>query len=234
MKKKPKQLEKKPATIDRLLQEAVKNNLPVETMERLLAMRKELKAEQAREAFLTAMATLQKDLPIVKATKAVKTSSGAVAYRYAPLEDIILAVKKIIADHGFSFSVKTETKEKTVKATCIVRHQLGHEEESTVEVPLGNKTQVMSDTQVTAAAITFAKRYAFCNAFGIVVKDEDDETMLRKGEEKKLSKKEILKKIEETKTIEELEKLFAKVSKYIDQETILAFAKKKKKLTIKK
>jgi hypothetical protein len=40
-------------------------------------------------------------------------------------------------------------------------------------VPLGNKTQVMSDTQVTAAAGTFAKRYAFCNVFGIMTGDED-------------------------------------------------------------
>ena len=31
----------------------------------------------------------------------------------------------------------------------------------------------MSQTQVEAAALTFAKRYAFCNAFGILTGDED-------------------------------------------------------------
>ena len=40
-------------------------------------------------------------------------------------------------------------------------------------LPLGNKTRIMSQTQVEAAALTFAKRYAFCNAFGILTGDED-------------------------------------------------------------
>jgi hypothetical protein len=31
----------------------------------------------------------------------------------------------------------------------------------------------MSQTQVEAATLTFAKRYAFCNAFGILTGDED-------------------------------------------------------------
>jgi hypothetical protein len=50
-------------------------------------------------------------------------------------------------------------------------------------VPLGNKTQIMSDTQVTAAALTFAKRYAFCNVFGILTGDEDNEAILPKDKE---------------------------------------------------
>jgi hypothetical protein len=53
-----------------------------------------------------------------------------------------------------------------------------------MEVPLGNKTQVMSDTQVVAAAITFAKRYAFLNEFGILTGDEDKEEILNTGEKK--------------------------------------------------
>src|SRR5262249_52436437 len=32
---------------------------------------------------------------------------------------------------------------------------------------------IMSQTQVVAAALTFAKRYAFCNAFGILTGNED-------------------------------------------------------------
>ena len=33
----------------------------------------------------------------------------------------------------------------------------------------------MSDSQVVAAASTFSKRYAFCNAFGILTGDEDND-----------------------------------------------------------
>jgi hypothetical protein len=62
-----------------------------------------------------------------------------------------------------------------VKVVCRVTHTAGHSEESPMQVPFGNKTDIMSNTQVTAAAQTFAKRYAFCNAFGILTGDEDND-----------------------------------------------------------
>ena len=40
----------------------------------------------------------------------------------------------------------------------------------------------MSQTQVEAAALTFAKRYAFCNAFGILTGDEDTDAKPATGE----------------------------------------------------
>ncbi len=60
-----------------------------------------------------------------------------------------------------------------IKVALTVKHTSGHSEVTCVELPLGNKTRIMSQTQVEAAALTFAKRYAFCNAFGILTGDED-------------------------------------------------------------
>jgi hypothetical protein len=62
-----------------------------------------------------------------------------------------------------------------VKVFCRVVHKLGHEEVSEMEVPLGAKTAIMSQSQQVAAASTFAKRYAFLNAFGIMTGDEDND-----------------------------------------------------------
>ena len=41
----------------------------------------------------------------------------------------------------------------------------------------------MSQTQVEAAALTFAKRYAFCNAFGILTGDEDTDAKRPTGDQ---------------------------------------------------
>jgi ERF superfamily. len=41
----------------------------------------------------------------------------------------------------------------------------------------------MSDTQHVAAALTFAKRYAFTNAFGIMTGDDDNDAA-KTGKEK--------------------------------------------------
>jgi ERF superfamily. len=126
--------------IDMLISKAVDRNVSIETMERLLAMRKELRAEKAKEAFDADMASFQGECPTIKKTKAGgKTESGVVAYHYAPIEAIVEQVKGLISKYGFSYAIKTETGEGKVKSTCIVKHRMGHSEWSEVEVPLGIK-----------------------------------------------------------------------------------------------
>jgi hypothetical protein len=153
---------------------AIEKNVSVDTMERLLAMRRELKAERAKEEFDKAMSAFQAECPIIKKTKGVKTDSGELAYKYAPLECIVEQVKDFLSKYGFSYSVdQPEAKPGYIKVALTVKHSFGHSEVTSVSLPLGNKTRLMSQTQVEAAALTFAKRYAFCNAFGILTGDED-------------------------------------------------------------
>lgn len=159
-----------------MIQQAIDKGLPVETMERLLAMHKELKADAAKEAFDDAMAKLQGEMPVIQKTKSIKDKSGAERYKYAPIDAIITQTKEYIAKHGFSYAVTTEQSEVVgeVKAICTVKHRMGHAEHSTFRVPIDNGS-FMSAPQKVAAALTFAKRYAFCNAFGIITGDEDND-----------------------------------------------------------
>lgn len=156
-----------------LISQAIVNKVDVGTMERLLAMRDKIKAEQAREAYNRAMAKFQAESPAIEKTKAVHTRDGRLAYKYAPIESIVAQVKDSLQRNGFSYSTNMELQGTNVKVVVKVVHELGHSELTEMTVPLGTKTQVMSDTQVVAAAQTFAKRYAFCNAFGILTGDED-------------------------------------------------------------
>lgn len=160
-------------SIESLISQAISTNVPVETLERLLALRNTIKAEMAKEAFDAAMAQFQSQCPTIVKTKEVKTRSGQVAYRYAPIESIVAQVKRPLQNNGFSYKTQIDLTEGGVKATVRVTHAAGHSEDTSMEVPLGNKTEIMSHSQVTAAASTFAKRYAFCNAFGILTGDED-------------------------------------------------------------
>ena len=159
----------------KLIAQAIDKNVPVETMEKLLAMRRELKAEKAKELFDQAMASFQANCPTIIKTKEVKTKSGIVAYRYAPIESIVDQVKESLKNNGFSYSTDMELLESGVKVCVKVTHSAGHSEVTCMSVPLGNKTEIMSQSQVVAAAQTFAKRYAFCNAFGILTGDEDND-----------------------------------------------------------
>lgn len=161
---------------------AIEQGTPVETMEKLMDLQDRWEAKQAKKAFDDDMASFQSECPIIKKTKGVPTKSGKDAYKYAPIDSIVSQVRGTLQKYGFSYAIQTETLEGKVKATCIAKHRLGHSESSSMEVPLGTKTEIMSQSQVVAAAITFAKRYAFLNAFGIMTGDDDKEEVMKDGE----------------------------------------------------
>jgi hypothetical protein len=160
-----------------LMQSAVNNNVPPETLEKIMAVRRELKGEWARDQFIQAMMEFQSKCPAIGKDKpGATTNAGKVAYKYAPFEDIVEQTKDLIKECGFSYMFRTVTPKEKVDAVfveCVVRHQAGHEEATGLELPFGTKTSVMSETQAFAATVTYGKRYAFLNAFGIVTKEPD-------------------------------------------------------------
>lgn len=159
-----------------LIARAIDEKIPVETMEKLMDLQERWEKNQAKKAYNLAMAAFQGECPVIKkSTPGGSTNSGKVAYHYATLDSIVEQTKELIQRHGFSYMIRTETMENGVKVTCTVTHQMGHSEATDVQVPLGTKTNVMSASQVVAAAMTFAKRYAFSNAFGIMTGDEDND-----------------------------------------------------------
>lgn len=152
-----------------ILRYAVDKGANVETIERLMAVRRELKAEQAKEAFDAAMSAFQTDCPVI-----VKTKFGAKnAYKYAPLDDILTQVRDLIRKHGFSFSITSEIEPGWVMAKCKITHAGGHSEVSEFKVPVDKNNTLMTDPQRYGGSMTFSKRYAFCNGFGILTADED-------------------------------------------------------------
>lgn len=155
---------------------AVQQGTPVETMERLLAMRTQLRAEQAKEAFDAAMSELQGEMPVIEKSKIICDKFGKERYRYAPIDAIIGQTREQIARHGFSYAVTTEQPEGIgeVKVITTVKHKGGHSVDSVFRIPI-DKDGYMSGPQKVGAALTFAKRYSFCNAFGIITGDEDND-----------------------------------------------------------
>lgn len=192
---------------EKLISQAIEKGVPVDTMERLLAMRRELKAEAAKELFDRDMAVFQEHCPVIRKEREVRTNAGQRAYSYAPLESIVEQVRHLLAAYGFSYAVRTETLENgNVRATCVAKHRGGHSEESSMEVPLGGRTAVMSASQQVAAALTYAKRYAFCNAFGILTGDED--TDARKDDGDEITIEEAVQLIGRSSSMEDLRKVY--------------------------
>ena len=173
MKKEVSKVEK--VTPELMIQNAINKGLDVGTIERLMAMRTQIKEEYAREEFYKALAEFQKECPVIKKTKVVMNKDGkSVRYRYAPIDSIVEQTRELISKNGFSYNLRTITdlEGKHLTAVCQIYHEGGHTDESRFTIPVGTE-EYMSDSQKYAARQTFAKRYAFCNAFGIMTGDEE-------------------------------------------------------------
>ena len=178
-----------PLSPEMLIAKAIEAGTPVEALERLLAMRQTLKAEQAREAFIDAMAAFQAECPVIEKTKA------ADRYKYAPLDKIVAATSDLRAKYGFSYSFNTrfESDPPAQVTICTVRHREGHEESSEFRSPIDPENKArMNALQLSASSQTYSKRYAFINAFGIVTGDEDDDaqSLTRAREQAQADKRE--------------------------------------------
>jgi len=168
---------RKPQAIspESLIAQAIEKGASIETLERIMDIRRQINAENAKMAFDEAMSKFQSICPIIKKTKVVMNKDKTTErYRFAPLDSIISQVKKPIGDCGFSYKIDAEFIEDKVRAIVKVTHCMGHSEDSKFEVPV-DKDEYKSAPQHVASALTFSKRYAFCDAFGIMTGDDDND-----------------------------------------------------------
>lgn len=164
----------KTRTPEELISQAIAQKVPVDVIERLMAIRREVKAEKAQEAYVEAMSRFQSECPIIKKNQPVfNKDKVTVRYRYAPLDEIVKQVRSFIQKNGFSYTLDADIEVGWVTAICKVTHELGHSETSKFKATIDTEAY-MNAPQKYASALTFGKRYAFCNAFGILTGDEDN------------------------------------------------------------
>jgi hypothetical protein len=156
-----------------------RDNIPVETMERLMAMAKDVRAERARAAFNAAMAAFQAEVPVIPKSKKVHVEGqrGTYDYNYAPLEKIAETVQPILSKHGLSYRFTTDFQlnPPAMVVSCTVTHVEGYSATSEFRAPIDSAAR-MNDLQKSASAQTYARRYAFTNALGIMTGDQDTDT----------------------------------------------------------
>jgi hypothetical protein len=188
-----------PQAVDpqQLIMMAIEKGTSVDVLERLMAMSDKIKKDYAEQAFREAMSRFQAECPVIQKKRKVfeKDSTTKVRYRYAPLDDIIKVVQPFISKNDLSYDIETVTTldPSAIKVTVSVFHVMGHSKQTSFSVPVDTNA-FMSAPQRWASAQTFAKRYAFCNAFGILTGDEDndapDPEKPKKDAEKEKAKKE--------------------------------------------
>lgn len=148
----------------------------VDKLERLLGMAERVRADEARQAFATAMNACQAELTRVSAdAKNPQTKSD-----YASYAALDRAVRPVYARHGFSLSFSTAEGAPTdyLRLVCHVAHAGGHTVDHQVDMPADGKGakggDVMTKTHAVGAAMSYGQRYLLKLIFNIAVGDDDD------------------------------------------------------------
>lgn len=147
----------------------------VAVMERMMAMKERMEERQAEREFAQAFAALQGELKGFRATKTVPDKHGNARYTYLPYDEIMAAVNPLAQTHGFSISFSSDFRDSRIIQTCTLQHIAGHHRDYQAFVRAGAGPYGATETQADGAAMTYAKRYALCNALNIVIDRSDND-----------------------------------------------------------
>ncbi len=203
------EIAKQENTPSTLIEQALAKGSDIDVMERLFTLQERWEANQAKKAFDKAMADFQGECPIIEKKTKVFDRDGKLLYSYAKIESIVEQVGPFLTKSGLSYIFKPkETKDGEVTTICIAKHVDGHSEESEMSIKKGQGTSIQSSSQAVGGDVTFSKRYAFCNVFGIMTGDEDNDAKPDDQPEPVF-----IKEINEIKTMGELKRYHAKNGK---------------------
>lgn len=165
------------ATPGDLLRIAVENNADLDRLEKLMQLQERWEANEARKAFVTAMAAFKREPVEIYKRKQVgyKTNAGEfVGYKHAELSDVTAAIAPAMAKHGLSFDWDIHQTAGSITVDCVVTHVMGHSKMVTMSGAPDNSGKKNLIQQV-ASTITYLQRYTLLAATGMSTKDEDDD-----------------------------------------------------------
>lgn len=156
--------------MDAVARAAADPQTDVDKMRVLLEMKREHEADEARKAFVAAMAAFRSDPPKIEKTIHVfyaPRQGPPVDYWHADIGAMSEQIGAAMAPHGLSFRWTTKQEGDLITVTCVVQHELGHSEETTLQATpdgSGGKNSI----QAVGSAVQYLRRYTLESASGVV------------------------------------------------------------------
>jgi len=160
-----------------LLRLAVEQNADLDKLEKLMDLQTRWEADQARKAYVEAMASFKTEpLAIVKDKHvSFQTAKGKTEYEHATIGNVTNVICAALGKYGFSHRWNTEQHDGgRIVVTCIITHKLGHSESTTLKAGAddsGGKNNIQS----IASTVTYLQRYTLLAATGLATSDQLDD-----------------------------------------------------------
>jgi hypothetical protein len=173
----PQQDQQPASSIDQVLAAALsQDDVDLDRVERFLALKREYEADEARKAYVAAMAKFKaKPLAIVK-DKHVKftTQKGVTEYDHATIGNVVKVICAGLGSEGFSHRWDTKQDAGKITVTCVITHERGHSE-STALTASPDDSGGKNGIQSIASTVTYLQRYTLLAATGMATSDQDDD-----------------------------------------------------------
>lgn len=193
-----------------ILEMAVQQGADVEKLAQLMQLQERWEANEARKAFVAALAKFKASPPILQKNKRVHfaSSKGNVDYRHATLDKVAEVIGKELSKHGLSFRWQTSQEQGRIRVTCFLQHEMGHGESVMLEAP-ADESGAKNAIQAIGSTVTYLERYTLLAATGMATADQDtDGASIPTGKAS-----EHVGKIQNAKTLAELHKVYAEAYK---------------------
>lgn len=152
-----------------LLQIAVDQNADIDKLEKLMELQMRWQADQAKKAYVVAMANFRADCPVITKNRDAHNS------KYADLAHTLKLVQGLLSQNGLSHTWKTEQNEnQLITVTCCVTHEQGHQECTSMSAnpdDTGSKNSV----QAIGSTTTYLQRYTLFAILGLASTDQDND-----------------------------------------------------------
>ena len=155
---------------------AMAQGADIAQLERMMDLQFKWEANEAKKAYIKAMAAFKADPPkIFKDTVVDYTSQkGRTHFKHASLGNITEKISAGLGKQGLSAGWKTEQDQNGIKITCTITHDMGHSESTSLYSPAdssGGKNSI----QAIGSTISYLERYTLLALTGLATHDMDDD-----------------------------------------------------------
>lgn len=148
-------------------------NVDPAKMTALLELKERIDANNAKVEFNRAFARLMLKMPRVSKDGKIDLGKGR-PMNFAKWEDVDRVIRPLLAEEGLSLSFSCEPSAGKITMTGHLRHQLGHESTSTMELP-PDAGPGRNALQAIGSSHSYGKRYIALDMLNIITVGADDD-----------------------------------------------------------
>lgn len=158
-----------------MIERAIEKGADVAMIEKLMELAERNDRNIGRRAFDQAIAKAKAEIPPIIKNRHVSYGEGTrkTEYDHEDLAEIAKTVDPILSRYGLSYRFRSAQDGTKITVTCIVSHEAGYSEETTLDSGADNSGGKNS-IQAVGSTVTYLQRYTLKLGLGLAAAHDDD------------------------------------------------------------